>query len=101
MQINFTGHNVEVTEALRNLVEKKFERVERHFNHQMISASVIFSVQKLENSAEIILHVKGGDVTAKATAEDMYKAVDLMMDKLNRQLIKRKQRLTEHQGNAD
>jgi len=101
MQINFTGHHIEVTEALRSLVEKKFERVERHFNHQIISVSVIFTVQKLENSAEIILHVKGGDVTAKATAEDRDKGVDLMMDKLNRQLMKRKELMTEHQGDAD
>jgi len=97
MNINFTGHDVEITPALRQLIEKKFERIERHFNHNIINANVILSVQKLNHTAEITILVKGAEINAKAEDEDMYKAIDQMVQKLNRQVMKLKEKMTDHQ----
>lgn len=97
MKINFTGHDMEITPALRQLVEKKFQRIERHFNHNIINANVILSVQKLNNIAEITILVKGAEINAKAEDEDMYKAIDKMINKLNRQIMKLKDKMVGHQ----
>lgn len=96
MLINITGHDIDITPALRSTVEKKFQRIERHFSHPITGIFVILSAQKLDKTAEITLHVKGAEINAKANDEDMYKAIDLMMDKLNRQLIKHKQKMVDH-----
>lgn len=96
MQINYTGHDIEITPAIKNIISKKFQRIERHFNHQITSVNIILSVQKLINIAEVTLHVKGAEINAKAEGDDMYKSIDLMIDKLNRQLMKYKQKITAH-----
>jgi putative sigma-54 modulation protein len=95
--IHFTGHSIEITPALQSLIEKKFQRIERHFNHPITNVSIILSVQKLLHTAEVTLHVKLAEINAKATEGDMYKAIDLMLQKLDRQLIKHKQKMTDHQ----
>lgn len=97
IQINFAGHGIEITPAIRNLIDKKFKRIERHFNHPIIGVNVILSVQKLNNIAEVKLLVKGAEINAKANDDDMYKAIDTMMDKLNRQLMKHKQKMVGHE----
>jgi len=96
MQINYSGHDVEVTDALKNLIEKKFERIKRHFNHPITRVDVILSVQKLEQKAEINLHISGYEINAHAQDEDMYKAIDQMMLKLDTQLKKHKEKMTSH-----
>jgi len=96
MQINYTGHDIEITAAMKNIIEKKFSRVEKHFHKAMTSANIILTVQKLNNIAEVTVHVKGAEINAKADADDMYKAIDMMMDKLNRQLIKHKEKSGDH-----
>lgn len=98
MSINFTGHDIEVTPALQSLIEKKFERVRRHFTQPITSINVILGSQKLTKIAEITVHIKGSEINARASADDMYKAIDLMLDKLNRQLMKYKTKHTEHKG---
>jgi len=95
MQINFIGHNVEVTSALKGLVENKFERVQHHFDH-ITSAQVTFNVQKLENTAEITIHVPGHQLHAKGKAIDMYKAIDDMINGLDRQIVKHKEKYAKH-----
>jgi len=95
MQINFTGHSVEVTPALRNLVENKFEKVQRHFDH-LTSAHVTFNVQKLEHIAEITVHAPKHQFHAEGRAEDMYKAIDEMINSLDRQVVKHKEKLSSH-----
>ena len=91
MQVNISGQHLEVTEALRNYVNEKFERLSRHFD-KITSAHVIMSVDKLQQKIEDTLHVAGADVVAHADHEDMYAAIDLLTDKLDRQLIKHKEK---------
>jgi putative sigma-54 modulation protein len=95
MQLNVTGHHIEVTPALRGYVEKKLDRVARHFD-QVIDVHCVLSVEKLRQKAEATLHVSGNAIHADATEEDMYAAIDLLMDKLDRCVKKHKEKLTDH-----
>lgn len=95
MQINVTGQNIEVTPALRSYVQSKFERVERHFDN-VTGIHVVLGVEKQRQRAEAKLRVAGGNLFADAEHEDMYAAIDLLIDKLDRQLIKHKDKLGDH-----
>jgi putative sigma-54 modulation protein len=95
MNLNLTGHHVEITPALREHVTLKLNRVSRHFD-QVTSTHVILSVDKLEQKAEVTLHVKGKDIYADATHADLYAAIDLLADKLDRQIVKHKEKITTH-----
>ena len=95
MQLSITGHHVEVTPALRSYVEKKLERIARHFE-QVIDVHCVLTVEKLRHKAEATLHVRGGDIYADATEEDMYAAIDLLVDKIDRCIKKHKEKLTDH-----
>lgn len=95
MQINLTGHHVEITESLRKYVDTKFEKLERHFDH-INNAHVILNVEKLKQKAEATLHLSGGEVFANAQHADMYAAIDGLIDKLDRQVIKHKEKLKRH-----
>jgi putative sigma-54 modulation protein len=95
MTLNITGHQIEVTPALREYVMGKLDRVIRHFDH-VTSVHVVLSVQKLKQKAEITLHVKGKDIYADADDADLYAAIDALTDKLNRQVVKYKEKAGEH-----
>jgi putative sigma-54 modulation protein len=95
MQINLTGHHLDITPPLRQYVEEKLERLERHFDH-VTNTHVILSVEKLRHKAEAKVHVSGGDLFADAVEEDMYAAIDAMVDKLDRQVRKHKEKYTDH-----
>jgi putative sigma-54 modulation protein len=96
MQINVSGHQVEVTVALRSYVESKFERISRHFDH-LYDVSVTLSVEKLAHAAEATIRAAAGKVIhAEAVAADMYAAIDLLADKLDTQIRKHKEKLTDH-----
>ncbi len=95
MQLNLTGHHVEITSPLRNYVHEKFERLSRHFDH-VLNGHVILTVEKLRQKAEASLHVNGSDLYADATREDMYAAIDALVDKLDRQVIKYKEKIKDH-----
>lgn len=95
MQISVTGHHVEVTEAMKNYVDEKFHRLERHFD-QLIDIHVILSVEKLAQKAESTVQVNGAKLFAEETQEDMYAAIDGLIDKLDRQIIKHKEKLSSH-----
>ena len=97
MQISLTGHHVDITEAMRNHVENKFERVGRHFD-QVTDVHVILSVEKLRQKAEATIHVNGANVHAELVHEDMYAAIDGMIDKLDRQVIKYKEKKNSHRN---
>ena len=97
MNLNINGHHLEVTPAIRNYVIEKLDRVKRHFDH-VIDASVTLSVVKLVQKAEVTLHVRGKDIHAHASHEDMYAALDSLVDKLDRQLIKHKEKMKNHRG---
>ena len=91
MQISLTGHHIDVTESLKTYVDNKFERLERHFDN-VINVHVILSVEKLRQKAEATIHVNGAKVFADSVHEDMYAAIDTLLDKLDRQVIKHKEK---------
>jgi putative sigma-54 modulation protein len=95
MQLNISGHHLEVTQPLKEYVESKFERLQRHFD-QIATTQVILSVEKKAQKAEATVHVSGADLFAHAEDEDMYAAIDALADKLDRQLIKHKQKHRGH-----
>ncbi len=97
MQISLTGHHVDLTDSLRAYVDTKFERLERHFDH-VTNVHVILSVEKLAQKAEANMHVSGAEIYADSTHEDMYAALDSLVDKLDRQLIKHKEKMKNHRG---
>ncbi|MGK0441930.1 MAG: putative sigma-54 modulation protein [Pseudohongiellaceae bacterium] len=92
MQINVSGHHVEVTSALRDYVDNKFSRLERHFD-QITQTNVTLTVEKLIQKAEANVHVAGADLFATSESNDMYSAIDTLTDKLDRQLIKHKEKI--------
>lgn len=95
MQINITGHRMDVTPSIKAFTEEKLERLERHFDH-ITSVNIIFDVEKLRQIAEATVFVAKGELHASAESEDLYTAIDALIDKLDRQLIKHKEKLTEH-----
>ena len=99
MQINLTGHHVESTDALRQYVTNKIERLERHFDY-VTNVHVVLSVEKLQQKAEATMHMSGADVFADSVHEDMYAAIDGLVDKLDRQVKKHKEKLKDHRSTA-
>ncbi len=97
MQIEISGHNVEITEALRTYVTEKMQRIERHFEN-LTSAHFVLKLEKLVHSAEGTIHVGGrtNAIHAEAEAEDMYAAIDELSDKLDRQVRRHKSKVTDH-----
>ena len=95
MQINLSGHHVEITDSLRDYVDTKFTKLERHFDH-INNVYVILIVEKLNQKAEATMHLDGGEVFATSEHKDMYAAIDSLIDKLDRQVIKHKEKLKSH-----
>ena len=95
MQLHITGRHIEVTAAIHDYVHEKFSRISRHFD-QVLNIDVILEVQKLEHKAEATLHVSGNHIFADATSNDMYAAIDALTDKLDRQLLKHKEKIKDH-----
>ncbi len=95
MQLNITGHKIDVTPALKQHVESKMKRLERHFDH-VTNAHVILKTEKELQIAEATVHVSGGDLFAQSSESDMYVAIDHMVSKLDGQIIKHKNKLQSH-----
>jgi putative sigma-54 modulation protein len=95
MQLNLSGHHVDVTPALKGYVEKKLERIARHFDH-VIDVHCVLTVEKLRHKAEATLSISGGRIHADAVDGDMYAAIDALVDKLDRRVRKHKEKLTDH-----
>ncbi|OUS31717.1 ribosomal subunit interface protein [Gammaproteobacteria bacterium 45_16_T64] len=95
MQLNISGHHVEVTDALKEYVSGKLEKLENH-SADIISIKAILSLEKTRQKAEATIHVRGADLFANAEHEDMYAAIDLLSDKLDRQVIKHKEKAQAH-----
>jgi putative sigma-54 modulation protein len=91
MNLTITGHHLEVTPAIRGYVQGKLERVTRHFD-QVIDVAVILAVEKLKHKAEVNLHVRGRDIYVESSDADMYAAIDALADKLDRQVLKHKEK---------
>jgi putative sigma-54 modulation protein len=95
MQIDLTGHHVDLTTPMRDYVNSKMERLERHFDH-VTDVHVVLSVEKTRHKAEATMNVSGGKLFADSVEEDMYAAIDGLVDKLDRQVKKHKEKLTDH-----
>lgn len=95
MNLQISGHHIEVTPALRQYVENKLESVVRHFD-RVTGVTVILSVEKLNQKAEVTVHVPGKDIFVEEVGEDLYAAIDLLFDKLDRQVQKHKQKTQDH-----
>jgi putative sigma-54 modulation protein len=95
MQLTVTGHHVDVTPALRDYVEKKLDRVVRHFD-KVIDVHCVLTVEKLSHKAEATLKVSGSSIHAEATEEHMYAAIDALVDKLDRRVGRHKEKKTDH-----
>lgn len=100
MQINITGHRLDVTPALRAFTLEKLNRLERHFD-RITSINVVFDVEKLRQIAEATIFIAKGEVHASSEAQDMYTAIDLLVDKLNSQLMKHKGKMIDHRDHRD
>jgi putative sigma-54 modulation protein len=95
MNLHLTGHHLEVTPALRDYVQSKLERITNHFD-QVIDVKVTLSVEKLVQKVEATIHVPGSDLHAESTHDNMYSAIDLLADKLDRQVLKIKEKFADH-----
>jgi putative sigma-54 modulation protein len=100
MQISLSGHHVEITESMRNYVSEKIEKLDRHFD-QALDISIVLTVEKLRHKAEATLHVSGNNLHADDVQEDMYAAIDGLVDKLDRQGKKHKEKLKSHRIKGD
>jgi putative sigma-54 modulation protein len=99
MNLTVSGHHVAVTAAIRNYVETKLSRITRHFDH-VIDVNVILTVDKLQQKAEATCHVRGKEIYVESEDADLYAAIDLLVDKLDRQIIKYKDRVQSHPHEA-
>ncbi|MFW6278113.1 MAG: ribosome hibernation-promoting factor, HPF/YfiA family [Halorhodospira sp.] len=96
MQIKLTGHHLDITPAIRNHVHEKMQRIQRHFDN-VIDTEVILSVEKNRHKAEATVHLGGGGgrIFADTTEEDLYAAIDVLLDKLDRQILKQKEKAVD------
>ncbi len=99
MNLNISGHHVEVTPAIRDYVIAKLGRVTRHFD-SVIDVGVIMSVEKLQQKVEATVHVRGKDIHVESIDADMYAAIDLLADKLDRQIVKHKEKVQDHRNES-
>ena len=96
MQLNISGHHVDVTDALKSYVEEKLKKLERHYDH-ITNTHVILTVEKLQQRAEATVHISGAEVFTDANCDDMYAAIDKLTDKLDRQILKHKEKVQDRQ----
>ena len=94
MQISVSGHHLDVTESIRAYTLEKFEKIERHFEH-ITNIHVILELEKNVQKAEATVHIKGGELFADATSDDLYAAIDALVDKLDRQILKHKEKVID------
>jgi putative sigma-54 modulation protein len=95
MNLHLTGHHVAITPAIREYVQNKLQRITDHFDH-VIDVNVILTVEKLQQSVEATVHVRGKEIFCESAADDMYAAIDALIDKLDRTIIKHKEKNLGH-----
>ena len=95
MQVSITGRHLEVTDSLKVHVEDKISKLKRHFDH-VTDVHVILEVEKMQQKAEATVQISGAKLFAEDRQEDMYVAIDNMVDKLDRQIIKHKEKMSAH-----
>ena len=99
MNLHLTGHHLEITPAIREYVSSKLQRVTHHFDH-VIDFNVVLTVEKLKHRIEATVHVRGKEIFCESADADMYAAIDGLVDKLDRTIIKHKEksRMRRHDG---
>ena len=97
MRIKIDGHHVELTTAMQEYIQSKMTRIERHFEH-VVDVRVVLGVEKQRHKVEATIHVTGHNIHAGSEHEDMYAAIDLLLDKLDRQIKKYKEKMTNHRA---
>jgi len=95
MQLNITGHHININEPLREFISNKFAKLEHYFD-RINQVYVVLSVEKMQQIAEATVHMNGGELHASSEDENMYAAIDTLIDKLSRQLNKHKEKLKQH-----
>lgn len=95
MQLSITGRHIDITDALRGYVTSKVSRIERHYDH-ITNVHVVLAVDKPHRIAEATVHAGGNEIFADAQSNDMYAAIDALAGKLDRQVIKHKEKLANH-----
>jgi putative sigma-54 modulation protein len=95
MNLNIIGRHFEITKALKEHIETKFTKIKNHFDH-VIDAKFILSVEKFNNIVDATIHLPHQDINAKSVDEDMYKSIDLVINKIDRQVIKYKEKFRDH-----
>ena len=93
MNLQLTGHQLDITPAIRTYITSKLERITRHFDH-VIDVNIILSVEKLKQKAEATVHISGKNVFVECHDENLYAAIDALVDKLDRQVVKHKEKLS-------
>ncbi len=94
MQLSISGHHLDITDALHTYVTQKIERLEKHYDH-ITNVHVVLSVEKLNQKAEATVHLSGTEIFADATSADLYAAIDALSDKLDRQVLKYKEKSSD------
>lgn len=94
MELNVRGKNITVTPALHEYVEKHMDKIQRYFE-KPVKINVVLSVNKEAQSAEVTVFVDGVIIRGVERSEDMYKSIDIVLDKIERQIHKYKTRLTK------
>ena len=98
MQLSISGRHIDVTDPLKTYVEEKLQKLERHYDH-ITNVHVILSVEKLKQRAEATIHISGAEVFADADSDDLYAAIDKLTDKLDRQILRHKEKTEDrHHG---
>jgi putative sigma-54 modulation protein len=100
MNLKLSGHHLEITAAMRDYITGKLGRIKRHFDH-VIDVNVILSVDNLEQKVEASVHLSGKDIFVESHDADMYAAIDALVDKLDRQILRHKEKNFEHRGSHD
>lgn len=93
MNIQLTGRHLEITPAIRDYVTEKFGKIKRHFDH-VIDMNIILSVEKLQQKAEATIHISGKNLFVECEDENLYAAIDMLVDKLERQVRRHKEKQT-------
>ncbi len=99
MNLHLTGHHLDISPAIRGYVSAKLERITHHFDH-VIDVNVILTMEKLQRKVEASVHVRGKDIFCESAVVDMYAAIDGLVDKLDRTIIKHKEKSLEHRHNG-
>ncbi|GHC49440.1 ribosomal subunit interface protein [Alcaligenes pakistanensis] len=95
MSLNITGRNLDITPAIRDYVKNKIGRIEKHFDN-VVDSQVMLSIERLKHTAEVTVRVPGKDIHCASSDENLYAAIDLLADKIDRQILKYKEKANSH-----